>query len=143
MKLTKGTDYGLRGILHLARQPQGRVVLVTEIARAEGVPESYLAKIFQDLSRNGILVSHRGAKGGFSLVRDLSDVSLLEVVEAIEGPIALQPCLDGRTGCDQLSHCSVAEVIGQAQSQMLDVLRVTTLEHLVGRSAAKRQLLDA
>jgi Rrf2 family protein len=142
VKLTKGTDYGLRGILHLARQPQGKVVLVTEIARAEGVPESYLAKIFQDLSRSGILVSHRGAKGGFSLIRDLSDVSLLEVVEAIEGPIALQPCLEARVGCDQKGECAVAEVIGQAQTQMLDVLRGTTLEQLVLRSAGKKAQVE-
>ena len=64
MRLTKGADYGARGVVYLARQPTDSVVLVGEIANAEGMPESYLAKIFQSLSREGIVQSHRGAGGG-------------------------------------------------------------------------------
>jgi Rrf2 family iron-sulfur cluster assembly transcriptional regulator len=137
VKLTKGTDYGLRGILYLARQPQGKIALVTDIARSEGVPESYLAKIFQDLARGGVLVSHRGAKGGFSLVRSLKDVSLLEVIEAIEGPIALQPCLDDRQGCEHIAECGVSDVIRRAQSEMIRVLESTSLENLLEQTLAK------
>jgi Rrf2 family transcriptional regulator, iron-sulfur cluster assembly transcription factor len=137
VKLTKGTDYGLRGILYLARQPQGKIALVTDIARSEGVPESYLAKIFQDLARGGVLVSHRGAKGGFSLVRSLKEVSLLEVIEAIEGPIALQPCLDHRQGCEHIAECGVSDVIRKAQSEMVRVLESTSLENLLEQTLAK------
>jgi Rrf2 family iron-sulfur cluster assembly transcriptional regulator len=137
VKLTKGTDYGLRGIMYLARQPIGKIALVTEIARAEGVPESYLAKIFQDLARGGVLVSHRGAKGGFSLVRPLKEVSLLEVIEAIEGPIALQPCLDGRQVCDHLADCGVSDIIRLAQAEMVRVLESTSLETLLEKTLDK------
>jgi Rrf2 family transcriptional regulator, iron-sulfur cluster assembly transcription factor len=138
VKLTKGTDYGLRGILYLAKQPQGKVALVADIARSEGVPESYLAKIFQDLARGGVLVSHRGAKGGFSLVRSLREVSLLEVIQAIEGPIALQPCLDDRQGCDQIGMCVVSDVIRKAQTEMVRVLESTSLENLLEQTLAKK-----
>jgi Rrf2 family protein len=97
-----------------------------------------LAKIFQDLSRGGILVSRRGAKGGFSLVRSLKDVSLLEVIEAIEGPIALQPCLDRREGCERMAACAVSDVIRLAQAEMVDVLSTTSLENLLERTLAKK-----
>jgi Rrf2 family iron-sulfur cluster assembly transcriptional regulator len=134
MRLTKGSDYGLRGILYLAKRPQGTVILASEVAEAQGLPESYLAKIFQDLTRGGLLLSHRGAKGGFSLVRPPSEISLRQVIEAIEGPIAISPCLDEREGCERMDTCGVFSALKEAQARLVKVLEETTLADLIKSS---------
>lgn len=134
MRLTKGSDYGLRGMLYLAKQPPGKVALVGEVAEAENLPESYLAKIFQDLTRSGLLLSHRGAKGGFSLVRPPTEITMQEIIEAVEGPIAISPCLDGREGCVQSESCQVYPVLAAAQEKLLKILSKTTLSDLIGDS---------
>ena len=133
MRLTRGSDYGLRGMLYMARQPLGQVCLVSQVAVAEELPESYLAKIFQDLARSRLLISHRGAKGGFSLVDDPQEINLLQIIEAVEGPIALAPCLDIREGCDRVDLCEIYDALDSAQAQMISVLESTTLADLVAK----------
>ena len=133
MRLTRGSDYGLRGMLYMARQPLGQVCLVSQVAAAEELPESYLAKIFQDLARSRLLISHRGAKGGFSLVDDPQEINLLQIIEAVEGPIALAPCLDIREGCDRVNLCEIYDALYSAQAQMISVLESTTLADLVAK----------
>ena len=133
MRLTRGSDYGLRGMVFMARQPVGQVCLVSQVAAAEDLPESYLAKIFQDLARNRLLMSHRGAKGGFSLVSEPEEVNLLQIIEAVEGPIALAPCLDVREGCERIEICEIYETLDSAQTQMTLTLKNTTLADLVAK----------
>ncbi|MFH1084184.1 MAG: Rrf2 family transcriptional regulator [Chloroflexota bacterium] len=130
MQLTKGADYGARGAIYLARQPSEAVVLVSEIAAAEGLPESYLAKILQELTKEGIVRSHRGAKGGFSLARPAGDISLRQVIEAIEGPIALNRCLAPLEGCEKISSCSMYPLLREAQKRLLRLLDSATLAEL-------------
>ena len=139
MRLTKGTDYGARGVIYLAKQPVDAVVLVGDIAREEGVSESYLAKILQDLAKGGVLRSHRGAKGGFSLARPPEQITLREIVELIEGPIALCRCLAPWGTCDIHDSCALRPVLNQAQNQMLSVLESTTLQDLANQELALLQ----
>jgi Rrf2 family transcriptional regulator, iron-sulfur cluster assembly transcription factor len=112
MKLTRAGEYGIRGVMYLARQAHGRVTMLSAIAEAEHTPPLFLAKIFQALTKAGVVKSHRGAKGGFSLVRPAADITLKEVIEAIEGPIAL----------NRDTRCPVQFIWEQAQATMLDVL---------------------
>jgi len=130
VKLTKGTDYGMLGILYLARQPRERVVLISEIAQAQDVPESYLAKIFQDLAKAGLVRSHRGARGGFTLARSAADITLRQVIEAIEGPLALNRCLDPREGCERAEDCPVHAALASAQTMLISALDNVTLKSL-------------
>jgi len=131
MRLTRGSDYAMRGMIYLAKQPRGQICLVSDVAQAQGVPESYLAKIFQDLSRSGLVVSHRGAKGGFALARDPDRITLRQVIEAVEGPIALSPCLDERVGCELSEVCEVHLVLAEAQAQLLRVLDGAALQDVL------------
>jgi Rrf2 family iron-sulfur cluster assembly transcriptional regulator len=133
MRLTRGSDYGLRGMLYMARQPRGQICLVSQVAAAEGMPESYLAKIFQDLARSRLLISHRGAKGGFSLVSDPQQINLLQIIEAVEGPVAIAPCLDVREGCERAELCEIYDALDAAQEQMISVLGNTTLADLIAK----------
>jgi len=131
MRLTRGSDYAMRGMIYLAKQSRGKVCLVSDVAQAQSVPESYLAKIFQDLSRSGLVVSHRGAKGGFALARDSDAITLRQVIEAIEGPIALSPCLDERVGCERSEICEAHFTLAEAQAQLLRVLDDSTLQDVI------------
>jgi len=133
MKISRGTDYGIQGILYLARQPLDKVSLLHKVAQVQNVPESYLAKIFQDLAKAGLVRSHRGAKGGFSLARPSSQITLRQIIEALQGPISLNRCLDIREGCVNSETCPVAEVLRKAQQQMLATLDAASLDGLVAK----------
>ena len=131
MRLTRGAGYGARGIICLAKRPPNAVALVSEIASIENLPESYLAKIFQDLGKCGLVRSHRGAKGGFSLARPAGEITLREIIEAIEGPILLNRCLAPWEGCERVDTCGLYPVLKKAQEQLLQMLEATTLADLV------------
>jgi Rrf2 family transcriptional regulator, iron-sulfur cluster assembly transcription factor len=136
VRLTRGADYGTRGIVRLARMSGRGVVLVSDIALAEGLPESYLAKIFQDLAKEGIVRSHRGAKGGFSLARPAGEITLRQIIEAIEGPIALNRCLAPSEGCERRPECSIHGALAKAQEQLVAILDGTTLQDLAAGQPA-------
>ncbi len=139
MKLTRGRDYGVRGILHLAMQPFEQVTLLRDVARNVDVPESYLAKIFQDLNKAGLVRSYRGAKGGFSLARPASEITLLQVIEALQGPISLNRCLDIREVCPRQEVCAVSPVLRRAQEQLLETLDAATFDVLAKETLALEQ----
>jgi len=131
VKLTRGADYGLLGIVYLASQPRERVVLISEVAEAQGVPESYLAKIFQDLAKAGLVRSHRGARGGFTLARSPHEITLRQVIEAIEGPVALNRCLDPREGCASSARCPLCGALAEVQRSLISALDAVTLHSLI------------
>ncbi len=122
MKLTRGGEYGIRGVLYLAGQDDGRISMLSAIAKAQDVPPRFLAKIFQALAKAGVVKSHRGAKGGFSLARPASEITIKDVIEAIEGPIYLNVCLMGDGECSRDKICPMHEVWEEAQEKMMGVL---------------------
>jgi len=132
LKITRGTDYGIQGVLYLATQPLEKITLLHEIAEKRGIPETYLAKIFQDLTKAGIVRSHRGAKGGFRLARSASEISLLQVVEALQGPLAMNRCLDIRDTCGNQPTCPVHRVLADAQRQFAATLDAARMDQLGG-----------
>jgi Rrf2 family protein len=122
MKLTRGGEYGIRGVLYLARHDDGKISMLSAIAKAQDVPPRFLAKIFQALAKAGVVKSHRGAKGGFSLARPASEITIKDVIEAIEGPIYLNVCLVGQGECSRDQICPVHAVWEEAQEKMMSVL---------------------
>jgi Rrf2 family iron-sulfur cluster assembly transcriptional regulator len=122
MKLTRGGEYGIRGVLYLAQQDDGKVSMLSAIAKAQDVPPRFLAKIFQALAKAGVVKSHRGAKGGFSLARPASEITIRDVIEAIEGPTYLNVCLLGDGECSRDNICPVHAIWEEAQGKMMDVL---------------------
>ena len=113
------------------------MVLVSEISRVQGIPQQFLAKIFQRLSRAGLLHSLRGAKGGFALGRPPGEITMREVIEALEGPVAINRCLLRRGECKEEAGCPLREVWEEAQEGLLGVLERTTIEDLVKRNPAR------
>jgi len=128
--ITRTGEYGLRGLLFLAKQPAGRLFLVSEVSKAQRIPETYLAKIFQRLSKTGLLKSTRGLNGGFNLGKPAKEITMKQVIEALEGPIALNRCLLRQGECDEEKGCPLHEVFEEAQEKFLEVLDRTTIEDL-------------
>jgi Rrf2 family protein len=130
MKLTRGGEYGIRGVLYLARQEEGKVSMLSVIAKVQDVPPRFLAKIFQALAKAGVVRSHRGAKGGFSLARSAADVTIKDVIEAVEGPIHLNVCLASPGECERDHACPIHAIWEEAQQKMMEVLARTSFADL-------------
>ena len=130
MQLTREADYGIRSVLYLSRQPYKKISFVTEISEEYKIPRSFLAKILQKLVRGKIVRSYRGVKGGFSLARQAKDITVLDVLEAIEGKMALNICLVDRKSCEFNRHCPIHNIWMTAQSKVADVLKKANFEDL-------------
>lgn len=138
MRLTRGGEYGIRGMLFLAMQLPDRIILLSEISRSQNIPESYLAKIFQILTKAGLVRSHRGFKGGYSLARPAGQITVKDIIEGIEGPIALNRCSAEESTCREDIDCRIQDVWKDAQNAMIGVLEGTTLGDLAEKSLAGR-----
>ena len=131
MRITRRGEYAINGLLYFAKRGEGRVVFVREVSGALDIPESFLAKIFQAFVRRGILVSRRGAYGGYALARPADAITLREAIEAAQGPLALNACLKGEKGqCGRHSRCGLHRVLGNAQRKMEDYLEGVTIRAL-------------
>ncbi len=130
MELTRKGEYAIRGILYLAQQPPGKVSLISEIAEATGAPQTFLAKIFQSFAKLGLINSYRGTGGGFTLARPAADITMREVVEAVEGPIIPNRCLIGNGVCERGKECRVHPVWRKVQTQVVQILDSVTIEEL-------------
>lgn len=133
MQITRAAEYGVLGLVALARRQPGEVVMVDVICDEEDVPKSFMGKIFQSLIRAGLVRSARGTGGGFYLAKAPHDVTALEIIEAIEGPIALQRCLDEAVGCEHSGGCALCALFAEAQDRVREVFDGTTLADLAGR----------
>jgi Rrf2 family protein len=132
MELTRKGEYAIRGIVYLASRPADQVCLLSDIAAAVDVPSTFLAKIFQQFSKIGLVKSYRGTGGGFILGRSPERISLLEVVEAVEGPILPNRCVINGDECERATTCNVHPVWVDVQSQVRDILAKVTLKELAG-----------
>lgn len=130
MQITREGDYGIRSVLFLARQPFKKVSFVNEISEEYKIPRSFLAKILQKLVRAKIVRSYRGVKGGFSLARQARDISVLDVLQAIEGKPYLNICVMDRKKCTFSRNCPVHGVWVAAQAKVVDVLKKSNFEDM-------------
>jgi Rrf2 family protein len=117
-------------MVYLADVPEGHVASLHEIGHAQDIPESFLAKILQSLVHAGLAESRRGAHGGFALARPAGDISLRAVIEAVDGPIALNVCVLFPDDCERSSRCRMHGAWTEAQDRMMSVLDGVSLERL-------------
>jgi len=130
MEITRATEYAVRCILHLALEPADRVVPRREIARARAIPAQFLGKIAQRLARAGIIRIHQGARGGYELIAPADRVTLLQVVEAGEGPLALNKCVMHPKSCSRSCVCAAHRVWSEARRQLRETLGGVTFAQL-------------
>jgi Rrf2 family protein len=138
MQITRTTDYGIRVLTHLAMLPGGTRLTAAELATQSHASETFVAKILQRLVASRLVVSHRGFDGGFELAKEPRTVTVLDIVTALEGPLCLNACLPGGSGCDDAAWCAACDVWSRAQSALAAVLASETLERLATTSARHR-----
>ena len=130
MQITRQADYAVRAVLHLARGGDQRIA-TSMIAEAQRIPPSFLAKIISQLSIAGLLHTSRGARGGVTLARDAKDITLLEVVEAIDGPIQLNECVGDNGSCSFDSDCPLRPIWCDAQEELVGRLQGTNFADMM------------
>ena len=130
LQLTRGSEYAIRAMMYLAGRPVGEVCSLHDVGSEQNVPESFLAKIFQSLVHAGLVASHRGAHGGFALARPGDQITIAQVVEAVDGPVALNGCVLWPETCERSDRCTMHRVWLRAQEQMMGVLDEVTFADL-------------
>jgi Rrf2 family protein len=131
LKLTKKADYGLISMRHLAARTG--TASAKEIADTYRIPLALLSKVLQNLVRGGLLVSEQGAAGGYRLARDAREITTLEVIRSIDGPIILTHCFTEHSDhaeCDQHSSCTVREPLRKVHDGILQLLSSITIKDL-------------
>jgi Rrf2 family protein len=132
LKLTKKADYGLIALRHLAVARPRTSASAKDIADSYGIPLPLLSKVLQKLARGGLLISEQGTNGGYRLSRDARDISALEAIRVIDGPIILTKCFTEHAGCDQTALCPVREPLRKVHEGILSLLANISLSDLAG-----------
>ena len=136
MQLTRAADYAVRVMIHLASLPAGTRLPLGTLAAAIDVPESFLSKVLQSLTRAGLVASRRGTDGGFMLSPDISNATMLDVIQAIDGPIQLNVCLSHDGSCARSGTCPAHPVWLQAQEALVKVLSEAKVSELGAQAHA-------
>ena len=139
-RLSRAAEYAIRGMLHLSSKPDLEATGIEEVSKAQDVPSAYLAKLFQLLAKKGYVRSFRGAGGGFALAKSPKDITLLEIIETLEGRIFLNDCLIREGYCPKDNVCPVHDVWREAQKKFLEYLNNCTFEQLAANAIKKQKL---
>lgn len=140
LKFSKKADYALLALQYMATVQSGiaanpRVVNTKEIAEEHNIPVELLAKVLQTLTRHQLIESHHnGPKGGYALGREPGDITLAQVLEAIEGPLGLTDCChekDGQFLCEQMNHCNIRTPLLKIQESIFQLLNSMSIEDLL------------
>ncbi|ADL07117.1 RrF2 family transcriptional regulator [Thermosediminibacter oceani] len=132
MKLNQATDYAFRAVLHLSKLPPGEVVEARVIAEQEHIPMRFMLKILRLLTQAGIVKSYRGVGGGYALAKMPRDITMRDVVEAVEGPVYINRCLIAPEECNKRStaKCSIHKALFSIQQTINDKLEEYNFEIL-------------
>jgi len=131
MQITRQADYAVRAVLYLARLGLSERAATSQVAQEQHIPPSFLAKIISQLSIAGLLHTSRGARGGVTLAREPKDITLLEVIEAIDGPIMLNECAGDSGSCTFDEKCPLRPVWCEAQRDLVTRLKATSFAQLI------------
>ena len=131
LKISKKIDYGLMAISHMAGLKSDKTISTKRIAEEYQIPAELLAKVLQKMAKEGLITSLNGPKGGYTLARAPKDITVGEVIKAIEGPIDLVDCFkSGDASCDQIGNCSIRTPIRNIQdsiARMLDSISIAQI----------------
>lgn len=133
MQLSRKADYALRAVAYVAQMKKGELASIGRIASERGIPREFLAKILKELTRAGILVSFQGVTGGYRLARPAREISFLDVIEAMEGRVAINLCVDGgHCDCTEENGCEIRPFFVKQQEYIEKTLRKQTFGGLGG-----------
>jgi len=139
MQFSVSIEYAIHGLIFLARNGGEKAMLLGDIASGIKVPKEYMRKIFQMLTRSRLVTGRRGAGGGYRLARPAEELTLRDVVEAVEGSLPLYGCLHLRRNCELALSCPVRKAFDSAREKMAEVLQGTTIAELAREIAENRR----
>lgn len=131
LRLTKKADYGLMALKYLAEHPREASLSAKDIAEAYHIPPQLLAKILQQLAREGLLQSHAGMNGGYTLSRKPQNITAFEVIRIIDGPLFITSCVTESGICDLTDSCTIKEPLARVNDSITDVLKKIRISDLV------------
>jgi Rrf2 family protein len=138
MIFSSATEYAIRGLSELAGRNSAAPIMLDDLVAGTSLPRDFVAKIFQKLVRAGILKSAKGRGGGFTLARPQHDVTLLNIVEAIEGPQLMDRCVVGLEQCNDSMPCSQHDLYKPIRQRLKDYLHTTTLADMAASLRSKK-----
>jgi Rrf2 family protein len=129
-KLSKKADYGLIAVKHLAMHRDQHACSANEIADEYGISTTLMAKVLQKLARQNLVAAKHGSSGGYQLSKMPDQISALEVITAIDGPVLITSCVTSHGNCDATSKCSVREPLRRVNESILNVLNMVTIAQM-------------
>jgi len=144
MNVGRRVDYAMRALSYLAGQPGGKIISRVEIEKKQDIPTYYLSKIMKDLVAGGLVRSHMGSKGGFSLARPAEAISIKEVYETVERPFVLMECLEKRQNyCSYCAVCTQRSIWNKAQSLLANYLERVSIRDIAAQYGLREKRLAA
>jgi len=131
MQITRQTEYAIRILMELAEAPEGSLVPARAIAERQGIPEGFLMKTVQLLAHAGLVITQRGMQGGIRLALPADRITIADILTIIEGPIALNVCLNPGYECSNMPVCGVRKILARAQNALVKELSQETLADIV------------
>src|SRR5499425_3526729 len=129
-KLSKKADYGLIAVKHLAMHRNEHACSANEIADEYGISTTLMAKVLQKLARQNLVAAKHGSSGGYQLAKTPDQISALEVITAIDGPVLITSCVTSHGNCDATSKCSVREPLRRVNESVMQVLSTVTISQM-------------
>lgn len=142
LRLSRGCEYALQSLIYLATQPVHKPVLQRDISKSLNIPSHFLGKILQYLSRNGIVVSHKGKGGGFQLAKAARDISPYEVIVTIDGATFLDSCILGFPECGKQNPCPIHPQWQKIRDNIIRILKETNIEELSKNFNRKKIVIE-
>ena len=136
LRLSKKVDYGLMALMHLARHGDASSWSAREIAETYDIPGGLLAKVLQRLAQDGFVASQHGKKGGYTLARPASQISVAEIVQAIDGTLSLTECSSDDGNCLQFETCNVKSPLQRLHDRVVGMLSTLTIAQMVEQESA-------
>ncbi len=130
LRLSKKADYALMAMKHLAVHPESLSTSAREIAEQYDIPAELMAKVLQRLARHGLLVSHQGTRGGYTLARSTSAISVADIIQAIDGPLTVTACSSDDEECDQFDKCNVRDPLWRIKDRIVAALATCSLAEI-------------
>ena len=136
LRLSKKADYALMAVRHLALKSGPSSASAREIAEQYDIPIELMAKVLQRLVRAGLLISTQGTRGGYTLSRPPVAISVVDVIQAIDGPVAITACSSEKNDCEQYSKCSIRDPLWQIRERIAATLGTVTIAEMATESDA-------
>lgn len=142
LRFSKKADYALIALKDLSASSAQSSSTARAIAGRYDIPVELMAKVLQRLSKMGVIASHKGIRGGYYLDRDATEISVADVIQAIDGPVLVTACSDEDESCDQYSKCNVRDPLWRLKKRILEVLSSFTVDELIADESGDQALVS-